>query len=170
MPPAACRVEERISAKVAAAAVLGRGAAGGTAGALLYDGVGAVGGRADDRLALHISLLTAGKQEITLLSSHPGGGGTAGLRAGKQNKVQHFSTKTRKCFLFSCLSLPAHFTLLVCCLPSVAILIEGPLVDTFLSHVLHQLLVPDLLPQVPEVARDDLQVVPGVPRQTNLWR
>ena len=49
MPPAACRVEERISAKVAAAAVLGRGAAGGTAGALLYDGVGAVGGRADDR-------------------------------------------------------------------------------------------------------------------------
>ena len=70
MPPTACRVEERVSAKVTAAAVLGRGGAGGAAGALLYDGVGAVGGRADYRLALHTSLLTAGKQEITLLSPH----------------------------------------------------------------------------------------------------
>ena len=52
MPPAACRVEERVSAKVTAAAVPGRGAAGGAAGALLYDGGGAVGGRADYRLAL----------------------------------------------------------------------------------------------------------------------
>ena len=53
MPPTAGRVEERVSAKVTAAAVLGRGGAGGAAGALLYDRVGAVGGRTDYRLALH---------------------------------------------------------------------------------------------------------------------
>ena len=70
MPPTARRVEEGVSAKVAAAAVLGRGAAGGAAGALLYDGAGAVGGWADYRLALHSPLLTAVKQGITRLSSH----------------------------------------------------------------------------------------------------
>ena len=69
MPPTACRVEERVSAKVTAAAVLGRGGAGGAAGALLYDGAGAVGGWADYRLALHSPLLTAVKQGITRLSS-----------------------------------------------------------------------------------------------------
>ena len=68
MPPTACGVEERVSAKVTAAAVLGRGGAGGAAGALLYDGVGAVGGRTDYRVALHCALLTAGKQERSLLT------------------------------------------------------------------------------------------------------
>ena len=55
-------------------------------------------------------------------------------------------------------------------LPSVAIFIEGALVDTFLPHVLHQLLVPDFLAEVPQVAGDDLQVVPGVPGQAGLGR
>ena len=62
MPPTAGWMEEGVSAKMTAAAVLGRGGAGGAAGALLYDGVGAVGGRTNYRLALDCALLTAGKQ------------------------------------------------------------------------------------------------------------
>ena len=135
MPPTACRVEERVSAKVTAAAVLGRGGAGGAAGALLYDRAGAVGGGTDDGLAVNFSSLTAANRE-SHISAH----------------------------FFSRRLLPADLTLLVSRLPPVPILIEGSLVSTFLSHVLHQLLVSDLLAQVPEVARDDLQVVPGVPR------
>lgn len=64
--------------------------------------------------------------------------------------------------------LPANLTLLVGRLPSVAILKECSLVGTFLLHVLDQLLVPDLLPEVPQVAGDNLQVVPRVPRQAGL--
>ena len=134
MPPAGRRMEEGVSAKVTAAAVLCRGAAGGAAGALLYDRAGAVGGGTDDGLAVNFSSLTAANRESPISA--------------------HFYRRL----------LPADLTLLVSRLPPVPILIEGSLVSTFLSHVLHQLLVSDLLAQVPEVARDDLQVVPGVPR------
>ena len=134
MPPAPCRVEERVSSKVTAAAVLRRGGAGGAAGALLYDRAGAVGGGTDDGLAVNFSSLTAANRESHISA--------------------HFSSRLS----------PADLTLLVSRLPPVPILIEGSLVSTFLSHVLHQLLVSDLLAQVPEVARDDLEVVPGVPR------
>ena len=134
MPPAACRMEEGVSTEVTAAAVSCRGGAGGAAGALLYDRAGAVGGGTDDGLAVNFSSLTAANRESHISA--------------------HFSGRL----------LPADLTLLVSRLPPVPILIEGSLVSTFLSHVLHQLLVSDLLAQVPEVARDDLQVVPGVPR------
>ena len=134
MPPAACRMEEGVSTEVTAAAVSCRGGAGGAAGALLYDRAGAVGGGTDDGLAVNFSSLTAANR--------------------KSHISAHFYRRL----------LPADLTLLVSRLPPVPILIEGSLVSTFLSHVLHQLLVSDLLAQVPEVARDDLQVVPGVPR------
>ena len=139
MPPTPSRVEERVSTEVTAGAVLGRGVAGGTAVALLYDGVGAVSGRADYGLAVNLSFLTA----------------ASNTRVTSQSEI-------------SVRLLPAYFTFLVCRLPSVPILIEGTLVCTLLSHVLHKLLVSDLLAQVTEVARDDLQVVPGVPGQADL--
>jgi len=116
-------MEEGVSAKVTAAAVLCRGAAGGAAGALLYDGGGAVGGRAHDGLTLHFTPLAT-----------------------------------------------TNLTLLVSCLPSIAVLEECSFVGTFLFHVFHQLLIPDLLPKVPQVAGDDLQVIPGVSWQTGLGR
>ena len=56
------------------------------------------------------------------------------------------------------------------CLPSVAVLKECSLVGALLLHVLDQLLVPDLLAEVPQVAGDDLQVIPGVPGQAGLGR
>ena len=65
MPPAGRRMEEGVSAKVTAAAVLCRGAAGGAAGALLYDGGGAVGGRAHDGLTLHFTPLATDMKNIT---------------------------------------------------------------------------------------------------------
>ena len=55
-------------------------------------------------------------------------------------------------------------------LPSVAVLKECSLVGALLLHVLDQLLVPDLLAEVPQVAGDDLQVIPGVPGQAGLGR
>ena len=55
-------------------------------------------------------------------------------------------------------------------LPSVAVLKECSLVSALLLHVLDQLLVPDLLAEVPQVAGDDLQVIPGVPGQAGLGR
>ena len=66
--------------------------------------------------------------------------------------------------------LPAHLTLFVGRLPSVAVLKECSLVGALLLHVLDQLLVPDLLAEVPQVAGDDLQVIPGVPGQAGLGR
>lgn len=73
-------------------------------------------------------------------------------------------------FLFRITLSPANLTLFVGRLPPVAVLKECSLVGALLLHVLDQLLVPDLLPEVPQVAGDDLQVVPGVPRQAGLGR
>ena len=139
VPPAPRRVEERVTAKVAPAAVLRGRAAGGAAGALLDDRGCAVGGRADHRVTLHLASLTAGAGDIC-----------------------HYEA------LGSSQDLPANLTLLVGRLPSVAVLKECSLVGTLLLHVLDQLLVPDLLPEVPQVAGDNLQVVPRVPRQAGL--
>ena len=70
MPPAASRVEERVSAEVTAGAVLGRGVAGGAAGALLYDGVGAVSGWTDYGLTVNLSFLTAAINTTVTSLSH----------------------------------------------------------------------------------------------------
>ena len=73
-------------------------------------------------------------------------------------------------FVFRIILSPANLTLLVGRLPPVTVLKECSLVGALLLHVLDQLLVPDLLPEVPQVAGDDLQVIPGVPRQAGLGR
>lgn len=65
VPPTSRRMEEGVSAKVAASAILGpRAAAGGAAGALLDDRGGAVGGRADHRVTLDLTPLTAAAEDI----------------------------------------------------------------------------------------------------------
>ena len=63
VPAASRRVEERVSAEVAAAAGWGGRATGGAALALHNDWVRAVGGRADHRLAFHFAPATA-KQKV----------------------------------------------------------------------------------------------------------
>lgn len=144
MPPTSRRVEEGVSAKVAASPIPGlgpRAAAGGAAGALLDDRGGAVGGRTNHRVTLDLAPLTAGGDMIIFMCSQD---------------LQIY--------------IPAHLTLLVGRLPSVAVLKECSLVGALLLHVLDQLLVPDLLAEVPQVAGDDLQVVPGVPGQAGLGR
>ena len=140
VPPAPRRVEERVSTKIAAATIFRGRAAGGAAGALLDDRSGAVGGRTDHRVTLHLASLTAGAGDTS-----------------------HYDVLIQDL-------LPANLTLLVGRLPSVAILKECSLVGTFLLHVFDQLLVSDLLPEVPQVARDNLQVIPRVPRQAGLGR
>ena len=72
MPPTSGRVEEGVSAKVAAFSVPGlgpRAAAGGAAGALLDDRGGAVGGRTNHRVTLDLAPLTAGGDMIIIMSS-----------------------------------------------------------------------------------------------------
>ena len=72
MPPTARRVEEGVSAKVAAPTLLGPGpgpAAGGAAGALLDDWGGAVGGRAHHRVTLDLAPLAAGDRRHNVINN-----------------------------------------------------------------------------------------------------
>ena len=63
MPPTSGRMEEGVSAEVAASPILclgPRAAAGGATGALLNDRGGAVGGRTHHRVTLDFASLTTG--------------------------------------------------------------------------------------------------------------